>query len=60
VALTAAGIPGGPQELLRRLRSQPTPVIARVVDDKVALDPRTISPDEEPLLLQQVQQALGQ
>ncbi|MSQ14024.1 MAG: L-seryl-tRNA(Sec) selenium transferase [Dehalococcoidia bacterium] len=60
VALTAAGIPGGAQELLRRLRSQPTPVIARVVDDKVALDPRTVSPDEELPLLQQVQQALRQ
>jgi L-seryl-tRNA(Ser) seleniumtransferase len=32
----------GPDELLRRLRDAPTPVIARIADGSVVLDPRTV------------------
>ena len=32
----------GPDELLRRLRDAPTPVIARIADGHVVLDPRTL------------------
>lgn len=35
-----------PQALARRLRQAPTPVISRIVDDRVTLDPRTVLDDE--------------
>ena len=35
-----------PQALARRLRHAPTPVISRIVDDRVTLDPRTVLDDE--------------
>ncbi|MSQ12498.1 MAG: L-seryl-tRNA(Sec) selenium transferase [Dehalococcoidia bacterium] len=57
LALTP-GSAGSPEELLRRLRHAPTPVIGRVVDDQVVLDPRTVSPDEEETLLEAVRHAL--
>lgn len=38
--------------LARRLRSGEPPVIARVVDDGVQLDPRTVLPEQEPALLE--------
>ena len=34
-----------PQALARRLRHAPTPVISRIVDDRVTLDPRTVLDD---------------
>ncbi len=33
----------GAKELLRKLRVGETPVVARVTDDKVLLDPRTLA-----------------
>lgn len=38
--------------LARRLRSGEPPVIARVVNDGVQLDPRTVLPEQEPALLE--------
>ena len=35
-----------PQALARRLRLAPTPVISRIIDDRVTLDPRTVLDDE--------------
>lgn len=35
-----------PTELARRLRSAPTPIVGRVKDGAVWLDPRTVDPDE--------------
>lgn len=58
VALSADGIPGGAKELARRLRSQIPPIIARVQDERVVLDPRTVLPEEEDALLRAVQEAL--
>ena len=46
-------------ELARRLRSAETPVIARVQDGRVLLDPRTVSLDDDPTLLRAVGAALN-
>ncbi len=58
LALDAASVPGGAPELARRLRTGATPVVARVQDDRVLLDPRTVSVDDDPALLQAVALAL--
>ena len=58
LALDAAGIPGGANELARRLRMCATPIVARVQDDRVLLDPRTVSLDDDPVLLRAVSSAL--
>ncbi len=47
-----------PQRLLRLLREQSPPIVARIEDDAVVLDPRTVLPDQEPALLHGVRQAL--
>jgi L-seryl-tRNA(Ser) seleniumtransferase len=47
----------GADEFKRRLRSFEPPVIARVADDKVLLDLRTIFPDEDELLAEAVEAA---
>ena len=44
LALTADGLPGGAQGLARRLREAETPVIARIEDGRVVIDPRTVAP----------------
>jgi L-seryl-tRNA(Ser) seleniumtransferase len=44
----------------QRLRQQPIPIIARIQDDQLLFDPRTILPHQEPALLQGIQQALAQ
>ena len=36
---------------MRRLRESSTPVIARIEEDRVLLDPRTVLPEEEGPLL---------
>ncbi|GBD10601.1 L-seryl-tRNA(Sec) selenium transferase [bacterium HR23] len=59
VALSAEGVPGGAKELARRLRSHTPPVIARIQEEQVVLDPRTVLPDEEQALLAAVRWALG-
>jgi L-seryl-tRNA(Ser) seleniumtransferase len=58
VALTAEGLPGGAQGLAGRLRETEIPVIARIEDDRVVLDPRTVLPDEENALLESLSAAL--
>ncbi|MCS7207242.1 MAG: L-seryl-tRNA(Sec) selenium transferase [Dehalococcoidia bacterium] len=59
VALSAEAIPGGAQELARRLRHQRPPVIARIQNERVVLDPRTVLPDEEEALVRAVRTVLG-
>jgi L-seryl-tRNA(Ser) seleniumtransferase len=59
LALDAEGISGGATELARRLRRGTPSVVARVQDEKVMLDPRTVSLDEEPQLLDGVIAALA-
>ncbi|MFW5691843.1 MAG: L-seryl-tRNA(Sec) selenium transferase [Chloroflexota bacterium] len=43
----------------QRLRTAQTPVIARIAADQVLLDPRTVLPDQEDMLLTTVKAALG-
>ena len=41
----------GAVEVMRRLRESSTPVIARIEEDRVLLDPRTVLPEEDEQLL---------
>ncbi len=50
---------GGATELLRRLRDHEPPVIGRIVDERVLLDPRTVLPDEDDLVVDAVAGALS-
>jgi L-seryl-tRNA(Ser) seleniumtransferase len=47
-----------PDALAARLRSQETPVVARIEEGRVVLDPRTVMPDEDEVLLRGVRAAL--
>ncbi len=59
LSLDGAGAPGGAAGLARRLRLGDPPVVARVHEDRVLLDPRTVAPEEEQRLLDAVRAALG-
>jgi L-seryl-tRNA(Ser) seleniumtransferase len=48
-----------PDRVLARLRQSSPPVIARLQDDKIVLDPRTVFPEQETLLLAVLQERLG-
>ena len=48
-----------PETLLAALRRQPTPIIARIDDAAVRLDPRTVLPDQDDALLQSLSAALS-
>jgi L-seryl-tRNA(Ser) seleniumtransferase len=48
----------GAADLLRRLREQDTPVIGRIEDERVLLDPRTVLPDEDDVLIEAVRRAV--
>ena len=55
VAVSRKGKKRGPsvaQKLARKLRSQETPVIGRISDDVLLLDPRTVLPEEDETMLQ--------
>ena len=56
-ALAIAG--PAPDELARALRLADPPVVARVDDDQVVLDPRTVLPGEDAALLAALQDPLG-
>ena len=45
---------GGAAALLARLRAQQPPVVGRIENDRVLLDPRTVLPDEDEALLDAV------
>lgn len=47
-------------ELERRLRELPTPVIARVMDDHILLDMRTVAEDRLRLLTEELKNVLGE
>jgi L-seryl-tRNA(Ser) seleniumtransferase len=46
-----------PNRFLARLRQAPLPVIARITEDRVVLDPRTVLPEQDALLVAAVQEA---
>ena len=48
-----------PNQFARRLRQASPPIIARVENDRVLLDPRTVLPEQEGALLVGLQNALG-
>ena len=51
LALEVSALPGGAEGVMRRLREGRPPVVARVEDEKVLFDPRTVGPDEDGELL---------
>ena len=53
--LDASSLPGGSDAVMRRLREGRPPVVARVEDEKVLFDPRTVGPDEDGDLLSALQ-----
>ena len=53
--LDAADLPGGADGVMRRLRLGRTPVVARVEDERVLFDPRTVGPEEDADLLSALQ-----
>jgi L-seryl-tRNA(Ser) seleniumtransferase len=46
----AVAVPGPPEPLAARLRAGDPPVVGRIEDDRLLLDPRTLSDDELPLI----------
>ena len=50
---------GGPQGVVDRLRSHSTPVLARIEENRVVLDPRTVFLEEEETLFRAAREALG-
>ena len=58
VALETGEASGGADGLAQRLRSGSPPVMGRIEDERVLLDPRTVLPEQEEALLRVVSQAL--
>ena len=50
--------PSNPNQLVTRLRQLPTPIIARVWQDTLVFDPRTILPEQETEFIQQLESAV--
>jgi L-seryl-tRNA(Ser) seleniumtransferase len=46
-------------EMASRLRAQSPSIIARIEDDRLVLDPRTVLPEQEPELLQALKLAIA-
>jgi len=58
LALTPSGLLGGAQSLASRLRDAEQPVIARIEEGMVVIDPRTVLPGEEDGLISSLKDAL--
>ena len=48
-----------PTDFVARFRAAETPVIARIADDKVLIDPRTVFPEQEEHLLRTIDQSIS-
>ena len=59
LSIGAEGSLQGAEGLARRLRDADTPVIARIENDRVLLDPRTVLPSEDVALLASLKAALN-
>ena len=57
LALPCAAYDGGAEAVMRRLRQGDPPVVARIEEDRVILDPRTVLPEEDEALLNRVKEA---
>ena len=55
----AVALEGEPEALAAALRAGEVPVIVRIHDGQVLLDPRTITEEEVPLLIRAVRAALA-
>ncbi len=55
LSLDASSLPGGADGVMRRLREGRPPVVARVEDERVLFDPRTVAQDEDIELLKALQ-----
>ena len=58
VTLNTEDIPGGADTLSQRLRSYKHPIISRIEAERVLLDPRTVSTDDDASLLQGIQESV--
>ena len=58
LCIPCGSIPGGASALAARLRAQTTPVVARIENEQVLMDPRTVLPDQDNQLLTSTQNAL--
>ena len=58
LSLDCRGASGGPHGVMERLRRWDPPVVARIEEDRVMLDPRTVLPQEEEALLNAVASAM--
>ncbi len=58
LCLPSQGLSGGAAGLAARLREQSTPVVARIENEQVLMDPRTVLPEQDGQLLATTQTAL--
>ena len=58
LSIAPNGPGSSPESILARLRSHSTPVIARIEDDTVRLDPRTVLPEQDGCILRALTEAL--
>ena len=59
LSLELTGENGGAEAVARKLRQGNPPVVGRIENDQVLLDPRTVLPEEDEALLRVVSQATG-
>ena len=59
VALDCTGRPGGAEALAGRMRRGQPPVVGRIEEERFLLDPRTVLPEREEMLLEVVRHALS-
>jgi L-seryl-tRNA(Ser) seleniumtransferase len=59
LSVGSEGIDGGAETLAKRLRQGGPPVVGRIEDERVLLDPRTVLPGEEDALLGVLREAIG-
>ena len=59
LSLDTGGVPGGAEALAARLREGDPPLVGRIEDERVLLDPRTVLPDQDDALLRVVAEALA-
>ena len=59
LSLECSSLPGGPEGLMQGLRAADPPVIGRIEDNRVLLDPRTVLPEQEKQFLDSLTKALG-
>ncbi len=58
VSIDATGLPGGAAAVVRKLRDAAPPVVGRIEDERVLLDPRTVLPGQEEALIRSVRSAV--